>query len=186
MPVCIILRPSVRRAIIFFDPVTQYPFPKPPPVSRSAASKGQQEAIVRERHALALEMRKFGYSYEQIAEHFETSSAGARSLVKSAMANAIQEPGQEVIDLEIQRLDQLYRLSFNAAVGGDLDAVGKCLSIMQRRAKLLGLDAPDKKEITGANGGPIQMNGFKGLSDQELNTLTELALKACDEPKAAA
>jgi DNA-binding CsgD family transcriptional regulator len=36
------------------------------------------------------------------------------------------------------------------------DAINSALKIMERRAKLLGLDAPVKAEVTGANGGPIQ------------------------------
>ena len=142
-------------------------------------SKGQKEAIVTERHALALEMRKHGYSYEQIAEHFECSASSARGLVKLATEKALREPGQEVLDLEVQRLDQLYRLSFNAALAGDTDAVTKCLAIMQRRAKYLGLDAPDKKEVTGANGGAIQVASLdlKGTSDGDLKKIKELLLK---------
>jgi hypothetical protein len=168
---------------MFFEPITRYPFPKPPPATRARLSKDQQEAIVRERHALALEMRKFGYSYEQIAEHFETTPASARGLVKAAMSNAIQEPAQEVIDLEIARLDQLYGAAAAAVAGGDTDAITKCLAIMQRRAKLKGLDAPEKKELTGKGGGPIELAGFAGLSDAELATMKLLALKAStDEP----
>jgi predicted transcriptional regulator len=141
-------------------------------------SKGQRDQIIAERHALALEMRKHGYSYEQIAEHYECSPAAARSLVKTATEKAIKEPGQEVIDLELSRLDQLYRLSFNAALAGDTDAVSKCLSIMQRRAKYLGLDAPEKKEVTGANGGPMQVAALdlKGMSDGDLQKIKTLLL----------
>ncbi len=149
--------------------------------SKSKLSKDQMEAVTRERHALALEMRKFGYSYDQIAEHFETSANAARSLVKSAMEHAIREPGQEVIDLELQRLDQLYRLAFTAALEGDTDAITKCLAIQQRRAKYLGLDAPDKKELTGAGGGPLQLTGVRGMSDDELTQLKLLAAKAVDD-----
>lgn len=172
---------------MFFDPVglTQYPFPKPPPVARnSKLSKDQMEAVTRERHALALEMRKFGYSYDQIAEHFETSTASARGLVKTAMEHAIREPGQEVIDLELQRLDQLYRLAFAAACNGDTDAITKCLAIQQRRAKYLGLDAPEKRELTGAAGGPLQLTGVRNMSDDELAQLKLLASKATDDPTA--
>lgn len=165
---------------LFFEPITRYPFPKPPPAIRSSMSKAQQEAIVRERHALALEMRKFGYSYEQIGEHFEITPSAARGLVKSAMEHAIREPGQEVIDLELARLDQLYGAAMTHVASGDADAITKCLAIMQRRAKLLGIDAPDKKEVTGMNGGPIQFQGFKGLSDAELATMKALAIKAAD------
>lgn len=166
---------------MFFDPVglTQYPFPKPPPVARnSKLSKDQMEAVTRERHALALEMRKFGYSYDQIGEHFETTSAAARGLVKTAMEQAIREPGQEVIDLELQRLDQLYRLAFAAACGGDTDAITKCLAIQQRRAKYLGLDAPEKRELTGAGGTPLQLTGVRDMTDKELDQLKALAAKA--------
>jgi hypothetical protein len=143
-------------------------------------SQEQRDAITRERHALALEMRKFGYSYSQIGEHYEITEQAARSLVKSAMEQAIKEPGQEVIDLELQRLDQLYRLAFAAAVGGDTDAINKCLGIMQRRSKYLGLDTPEKREITGAGGGPLQLTGVKNMSDDELAQLKALATKAVD------
>jgi len=142
------------------------------------------EAVTRERHALALEMRKFGYSYDQIAEHFETTPQSARGLVKSAMEHAIREPGQEVLDLELQRLDQLYRLAFAAASHGDTDAITKCLAIQQRRAKYLGLDAPEKRELTGAAGGPLQLSGVRGMSDEELAQLKLLASKATDDPAA--
>lgn len=164
---------------MFFDPVTRYPFPKPPAPAKASISKAQQEAITRERHALALEMRKFGYSYEQIAEHFETTPSSIRGIVKTAMENAIREPGQEVIDLEVARLDQLYSLAFKAAVDGDTDAISKCLSVMQRRAKYLGLDAPEKKEITGKDGGPVQMAALevKGMTDEDLAAMKQLLLK---------
>lgn len=170
---------------MFFDPIglTRYPFPKPPPVARnSKMSKDQMEAVTRERHALALEMRKFGYSYDQIAEHFESSPAAARGLVKLAMEAAIKEPGQEVIDLELQRLDQLYRLAFAAAANGDTDAITKCLAIQQRRSKYLGLDAPEKKEVTGAGGGPLELlSSLKGMSDADLTAMKKIVLKAATE-----
>lgn len=180
MALLFVLFPVTLRAM-FFDPVTQYPFPKPQPAARPSMSAKQQEAITRERHALALEMRKYGYSFEQIGEHFECSAAAARSLVKGAMDKAIREAGQEVIDMELERLDQLYRLSMNAAVGGDTDGIAKCLNIMARRAKLLGLDAPEKKEVTGANGGAIQLVGIQGLSDDELAAMKALIEKAAGD-----
>jgi transcriptional regulator len=166
---------------MFFDAYgqTRYPFPKPPPVSRTSMSKAQKEAIDRERHALALEMRKMGYSYDQIAEHFETSPASARGIVKLAMEHLIKEPGQEVIDLELQRLDQLWAVAATAAAGGDLDAITKCLAIQQRRAKYLGLDVPEKREVTGAAGGPLELvSNLKGMSDEDLATMKQLVLKS--------
>jgi hypothetical protein len=128
-------------------------------------------------------MRKHGYSYEQIAEHFETSPGSIRGLVKLALDKTIKEPGQEVIELELQRLDQLYRVAFNQAAGGDVSAIKECLAVMQRRTKYLGLDAPDKKEVTGKNGGAIRIASFQlaGLSDTELATMEEILMKASEE-----
>lgn len=142
-------------------------------------SKQQQEAITAERHALALEMRKHGYSYDQIGEHFECSSQSARSLVKLALEKAIREPGQEIIDIELQRLDQLYRVAFNRAATGEVGAINQCLAVMQRRAKYLGLDAPDKSELTGAGGAPLAIASMslKGMSDTDLEAMKALLLK---------
>ena len=142
-------------------------------------SKQQQQAITSERHALALEMRKHGYSYDQIGEHFECSPTAARSLVKTAMEKAIREPGQEIIDLELQRLDQLYRVAFNRAATGEVSAINQCLAVMQRRAKYLGLDAPDKSEVTGAGGAPLAIASMsmKGMSDADLAAMKELLMK---------
>lgn len=172
---------------MFFDAVTKYPFPKPPPAIRGKATQEQRDAITAERHALALEMRKHGYSYEQIGEHFETSPDSARALVKLAMEKAIKEPGEEVITLELQRLDQLYRLAFNSACAGDSDAIPKCLKVMERRSKLLGIDAPEKKEVTGKNGGPIQLTNFNAkalsqLSEEELGQMEALLAKMVADP----
>lgn len=39
----------------------------------------------------------------------------------------------------------------------DLKAVETVLKLMDRRAKLMGIDMPTKAEVTGAEGGPLQM-----------------------------
>ena len=36
-----------------------------------------------------------------------------------------------------------------------MQAMGACMKIMERRAKLLGLDAAVKAEVTGADGQPL-------------------------------
>lgn len=148
-------------------------------------SEEQQKAIVRERHALALEMRKFGYSFDQIAEHFETTPNAARGLVKTAMENLIREPGEEVLQMELERLDQLYRAALNHVASGDSDAIPKCLAIMNRRAKYLGLDAPSKQEVTGPNGNPLSLLNLSGLTDEELATVKALVQKAATDPPPA-
>jgi hypothetical protein len=54
-----------------------------------------------------------------------------------------------VRDLELQRLDALYLKAWEAVEEGDLPSIDRCLRIMERRAKLLGLDAAEKIEHSG-------------------------------------
>lgn len=51
--------------------------------------------------------------------------------------------------MEGRRLDELQRGVWDAAFGGDLDAIKAVLGIMGRRAKLFGLDAPTTVPVGG-------------------------------------
>ena len=52
---------------------------------------------------------------------------------------------------------------------GDERAIDRVLRIMERRAKLLGLDAAAKTEHTGKEGGPIRYERqYADFSDEEL------------------
>jgi len=56
-----------------------------------------------------------------------------------------------------------------------LDGVLKCI---ERRCKLLGIDAPERKECSGPDGGPIQLTA---LSDEQLEAIARRKLDV--EPK---
>jgi hypothetical protein len=51
-----------------------------------------------------------------------------------------------------------------AAETGDPRSVEVMLKIMDRRAQYLGLDAPDKQEIGGVAGGPVEIRIGKEFS----------------------
>lgn len=108
-----------------------------------------------QRAAKAIELRKAGMTYEQIAEtlgysHFST----ARNAVARALEIAVTEPAQELIQLETMRLDALFMAVWPDARRGVLKAVDRALKIQERRAKLLGLDKPAKfeGEVNGTGG----------------------------------
>lgn len=65
------------------------------------------------------------------------------------------ESVDEIIALEIERLDRLFMAMWQRALQGDEKAIDRCLRIMQRRADLLGLDAPKRQELAGPGGGPV-------------------------------
>lgn len=63
----------------------------------------------------------------------------------------------------------------------DLKAVDTVLKLMDRRAKLNGLDTPVRSEITGADGGPLQMGR---ATQAELEALIGLSRPPIDVPDA--
>jgi hypothetical protein len=92
----------------------------------------------------ALELRRAGTSYDEIAVALGyAKGAGAWNAVQRAMKRTLRESGaDEVRDQELDRLDRLQRAVWVRALQGDLPAVGAVLRIMERRSKMLGLDAP--------------------------------------------
>ena len=106
----------------------------------------------RERELEALKYRKLGMSYQQIADRMDMSLAGAYKAVKRAIARITKEAddvAEEVRAIELQRLDELTLTYQPRAMKGDEKAAKLVIQVMDRRAKLLGIDAPSKQEISG-------------------------------------
>ena len=94
-------------------------------------------------------MRIAGATFDQIAEALGyRGRCGAHKSVTAALRKTLQEPADELRTLEAERLDRLMLATWQAATGGELDAIDRVLKIMARRARLLGLDAPDRTDIT--------------------------------------
>lgn len=122
--------------------------------------------------AQALELRKAGASYRQIKEtvgYRHTSSAQAA--VKAALKYMLQEPTDEVRAMEASRLDSLLMAVWPAAIKGDMQAMDRVLKIMDRRARLLGLDM--QKPLIEINQWVqlLQRYDFSGCTDEQLNRL---------------
>ena len=115
---------------------------------RSASGKKKpahfKDAAAAQRALQALDLRKAGVSYEQIARACGYASrSGAYQAVQRELQRTMQEPADDVRQLELMRLDDLYRAMVPKALKGDKDStwyVDRCLAIMDRRARLLGLD----------------------------------------------
>lgn len=97
-----------------------------------------------------IQLRKEGKSLDEIATVFSVT----RQAVHQRLSKALQEfakeslnSKREVLALELERLDELYLTARAKAVTGNIAAIDSCLRVMDRRAKLLGLDAPKKIEI---------------------------------------
>lgn len=109
----------------------------------------RQKLDRRERMRIALDLRKQGHTYEQIAadKRINYASRGdAYKLVQDAIKEITREPAQAVLTLELERLDALLVAMMPLALKGDEKAALRVLNIMDRRARFLGLDkvqAPD-------------------------------------------
>ena len=123
-----------------------------------------------ERRAFVLGLRKQGKTYVDIARAtidkfgVERLPAGfderyawkdvSRELER--LRAEIADSADSVIELEVQRLDAMLDRLWPKVENGDEKAVNTALRVMERRAKLLGLDSPTKQDLTSA-GQPITL-----------------------------
>lgn len=93
-----------------------------------------------------LELRKQGWTYQAIGDKFGMTAPSAYERVKKALHASVAEPAEDVRQMELERLDHLYQKLSPKVEAGDTRAIQTALSIMDRRAKMLGLDSPVKVE----------------------------------------
>ena len=147
---------------------------------------------VRQRRTALLRLRRQGVRYddERILALGYNSESAARKDVNRALEAHLKEEAAEVSvyrQQENERLDALLEAAWPRAttpspvlnkdgdiVGEQLDmrAVDTVLRLMDRRAKLNGLDMPVRTELSGPDGGAVPLgNG----SLAELDTLIRIA-----------
>lgn len=100
------------------------------------------ETIETERQAL--ELRRAGASYDEISARVGYAHrSSARRAVERALARTLQAPAAELRDLENDRLDRLQMALWPKAMRGQERSVEMVLRVMERRARLNGLDHAD-------------------------------------------
>lgn len=123
-----------------------------------------------------LDLREAGLSYEQIASEVGYKHAmAAWKAVMYGLKATITEPSAAVRQLELRRLDKLYR---EVQAGKDPGLIAVQIKIQERRARLLGLDAPQKQEVTGKDGGPIQVERSPKDVTEGIQAFREAILRA--------
>ena len=122
--------------------------------NKNQTSPSTIEAKVRA--AKALELRMEGMKFDDIANELGYNSKQAAFDAVSRELKAItREPAEEVLRIDLERLDRMWGIHYLNAQAGDAVALSSCMRIMERRARLLGLDAPAKNEVTGKDGAPL-------------------------------
>lgn len=162
---------------------------------RGGRGRFERSADTAARDAQATELRGRGCSYQAIAEALGMSDrSAARKAVERALAATVAEPAEELRRLQLAQLDKLSRnawrvldtphplvsagkvMTFDGVPLRDpqplLAAIDRLLRIAERRARLLGLDAPIRV-------GPV---GIAELDAQILELEAELAGRAAAPP----
>lgn len=105
----------------------------------------------RERESRAMDMRKAGATYDQIGERLGISKVGAFKAVKRVLertAKTTTEAADDVRRIELERIDAMLLGLWKAATNGDARAVDSSMRLSKRRSELLGLDAPQRIEMS--------------------------------------
>ena len=127
----------------------------------------ERKTTAAERKRQALDFRMAGMTFQQIGDKLGITKQAAHTLVVAAMDETrekIAESAHQVIAMELERLDSLWRTVYPQAKQGNLGAIDRSLRIMERRARLLGLDAPAKADVTS---GGEKLKGYINFSPEE-------------------
>lgn len=161
---------------------------------RRESETGTRRLRGSERRKKACELRLAHWNYEQIGEELGITKQAAHYHVKKALAELrakTEESAEDIRSLELTRLDAIAAKLIMRSLKDDDAATDRLLRVMQRRADLTGIDAPQK--IGGPSGGAIPFVGvtvtadkLKELSGQELDALAAVVTKLEDTPSADA
>jgi len=130
----------------------------------------------------ALELRAAGASFLQIGKALSVSKPRAFRIVRKALDELVQhcqETAERVRQMELYRLDRI-RLALDPKKS-DPRVADTLIRISERVAKLHGLDAPQRIETSGPDGGPIQTE--KQQPDYDRVSFDELLLLEAMEKK---
>lgn len=148
---------------------------------RPPTAPGEAERIAA-RRIDAMRLRKAGHSYRAIAARLRVDVATAWDDVQAeltALRGLTVKVAEDVRAIELQRLDDATLGLGPKIKKGDPKAVMAMVRVSDRRAKLLGLDAPQRREVTGADGAPlVPPADLSRLTSEELEALAALVSKA--------
>tara|TARA_B100000686_G_scaffold268694_1_gene284326 strand:+ start:46 stop:498 length:453 start_codon:yes stop_codon:yes gene_type:complete len=108
------------------------------------------QMIVSERQRLIMRYRRQGMTVSEIADSLDTThSQVSNSLETAYRALHAEDEAITARQVDLERLDELHCAYWSAAKEGDIKAAEFILKTMDRRAKMLGIDAPVQTKTDG-------------------------------------
>ena len=119
----------------------------------------EHAAMVHEKRLRCLELRKAGWSYEQIArEEGYRSRAGAFRAVSRLLESMAEEPAECVRKIELERLSSLLTAIWPKASQGDLETIDRVLAIHARICAITGIEGTSSGQ---PQAGPSETEGSR-------------------------
>jgi len=136
-------------------------------ISMAKQAASAQRIAIAERRRMALDLRRQGGSYRRIAETLrKVPGVSERYCFSQAQRDVTDELGRlnegnrETASLlkrlELERLDELWQTFWPEAIAGNLRMFDRIMRIMERRARLEGLDAPTAVRHSGDPERPVK------------------------------
>jgi len=138
------------------------------------------DAAIAQKTADSLRLRIRGYSYRRIAEELGIGKTLAHKYVVQALVEIREQNSESAHELRTLELERLDVMQAKLSPLGDADALDArtadtILRIMERRAKLIGLDAPIDARFGGLPGGaPISLSHDVDLTKLSIAELHEM------------
>lgn len=125
-------------------------------------------------------LKQQGLSNDQIGQELEMTPSQVSSVLSTTMSKASSEldavTRQELLALEVARLDELQSTAWLQAINGDTRSADLVLKIIDKRSKLLGLD--QQQTETQAT---VQTVVVTGNSDDYIEALRTIAVEGQKE-----
>ena len=126
-----------------------------------------------------IELRRSGLTWQRIADEMGYADhSGAYGAYKRAVKRTLQQPTKEVREMEVDRLDRMQLALWARVLKGDDKAINTSLRIMERRARLLGLDAPTKIQAEVVN---YDGHGLDAEVERIVRSIASIRIDGVDE-----
>lgn len=132
--------------------------PRARPGERSIARRDPRNTAALESRMSAIELRRQGLGYREIAKRLGISTGSAYTHVQDALREGVEKRPEKIElqrGMELERLDAYTRELQTEVDSSDpkirIRAIEALVRVSHRRSGLLGLNAPVKLEHTGAD-----------------------------------
>lgn len=115
---------------------------------RPSKAMDVKQIPLEERRLAAFKLRQAGQDYRTIAAALGISRQTAFCDVRKCLQEIREdhkEEREELVGIEVERLDRMLAVAMKTALAGDLGAMDRVLKIGQQRCDLLGLWAEKEK-----------------------------------------